>query len=70
MGLDTVFCDLLNELVLTCDQIDTITYANAAAQRSVAAPLLGTLFTQIVSPDARVKGEHFLVAALAFSCPA
>lgn len=55
--------ELLSELVLCCDETGRISYANPAAQRWSALPLMNQPFQALLTPDTEHKGDLFLEAA-------
>lgn len=65
MLLDSIFCDLLTELVIHCDWRNIICYANLAAQQCSPTALDGQPFLHLLTQDAQAKGERFLAAARA-----
>ncbi len=63
MTLNHNLYELLSELVLCCDETGRIGYANPAAQRWSAVPLVHQPFQALLTPDTGHKGELFLAAA-------
>lgn len=66
-SFDTRFCNLLTELVLLCDEMGEIRFANLAIQRWSTIPLAGQSFFHLLVFDDVHKGEKFLSAVLAAS---